>query len=346
LLFIVLDKLNAENDREISDHVLRMHRYRSAGEYEGETTTRAIIGGDEDDTDEPEDDGSGNTPVFQKFNRILHGGSRRSDNMIISIPFIQKYLMYAKNRFKPRLSDEAREFIASKYTELRLENDMKTLPITARSLETMIRLSEAHAKCRLSHDVSEKDAKAALELMRYALYQEANPVPRPVPGAKGQSQNSTTTTTTTNEPDSDNDSNGPTDSKRNDHDDGDDDNDGGGGGGGLQRRPKRRRTGADGSQSSLDSGSQPTDDLIAEDEEESQSQSQSQSQPDVGADEERVGEFMQGLAPLLRRKNGVQVDDIAKALSKSFSRTEVNSMLAKMESENKVSVLEGMVYRV
>ncbi len=36
LLFIVLDKMDPENDRKISDHVLRMHRYRSAGEQDGD----------------------------------------------------------------------------------------------------------------------------------------------------------------------------------------------------------------------------------------------------------------------------------------------------------------------
>ncbi len=36
LLFIVLDKMDQESDRRISDHVLRMHRYRNAGEQDGD----------------------------------------------------------------------------------------------------------------------------------------------------------------------------------------------------------------------------------------------------------------------------------------------------------------------
>lgn len=35
LLFIVLDQMDSESDREISEHVLRMHRYRPPGEQEG-----------------------------------------------------------------------------------------------------------------------------------------------------------------------------------------------------------------------------------------------------------------------------------------------------------------------
>lgn len=69
-----------------------------------------------------------------------------------------------------------RKAITDAYTELRSKEDMKTLPITPRTLETMIRLAEAHAKCRLRNEVTEDDAKVAFQLMEYALYhEEANP---------------------------------------------------------------------------------------------------------------------------------------------------------------------------
>ena len=32
LIFIVLDEMDPDHDRRISDHVLRMHRYRNPGE--------------------------------------------------------------------------------------------------------------------------------------------------------------------------------------------------------------------------------------------------------------------------------------------------------------------------
>lgn len=35
LLFIILDQMDSESDHEISEHVLRMHRYRPPGEQEG-----------------------------------------------------------------------------------------------------------------------------------------------------------------------------------------------------------------------------------------------------------------------------------------------------------------------
>lgn len=48
----------------------------------------------------------------------------------------------------------------------------QTSPLTARSLETLIRLATAHAKARLSAKVQEKDAKAAEALLRFALFKE------------------------------------------------------------------------------------------------------------------------------------------------------------------------------
>ena len=44
--------------------------------------------------------------------------------------------------------------------------------MTARTLETLIRLATAHAKARLSNRVEEKDAKAAESILRFALFKE------------------------------------------------------------------------------------------------------------------------------------------------------------------------------
>jgi DNA replication licensing factor MCM3 len=49
---------------------------------------------------------------------------------------------------------------------------LQTAPLTARTLETLIRLSTAHAKARLSNKVEQDDARVAEEIMRYALYKE------------------------------------------------------------------------------------------------------------------------------------------------------------------------------
>nr|CAD2158538.1 unnamed protein product [Meloidogyne enterolobii] len=95
---------------------------------------------------------------------------------ILSTHFIRKYIYMAKE-LKPVLSEEASTFISERYTELRSADmgrtDMeRTMPVTARQLETLIRLSTAIAKSRLAKIIELKDAKKAYELLYFACFKE------------------------------------------------------------------------------------------------------------------------------------------------------------------------------
>ncbi|KAL7142515.1 hypothetical protein ABFS83_08G128400 [Erythranthe nasuta] len=173
LLFIVLDQMDPGIDRQISEHVLRMHRYRSV--VDGGTRL------DDSLRQEGEDNSENGSSVFVKYNRMLHG--KRSDKGrkrdTLTINFLKKYIHYAKNRIQPELTDEASEHIATAYAELRnAGSNVKTggtLPITARTLETIIRLSTAHAKLRLRRQVLRSDVESALQVLNFAIYhQELN----------------------------------------------------------------------------------------------------------------------------------------------------------------------------
>mmetsp|Transcript_7111 Transcript_7111/g.9835 ORF Transcript_7111/g.9835 Transcript_7111/m.9835 type:complete len:799 (-) Transcript_7111:365-2761(-) len=167
LLFILLDNLNPEHDRLIADHVLRMHRYKSIAEDESGSHDIDIFDTIHEVNEEEEEE---STPVFQKYDKLLHGNKKKQE--IFSIPFIKKYILYAKTKVTPVLTDEARNFINNAYANLRSKDNMKTLPITTRTLETIIRLATAHAKCRLSQEVAESDAAVAMEIMNYALFHD------------------------------------------------------------------------------------------------------------------------------------------------------------------------------
>jgi len=182
LLFVVTDDIDDFRDRQISEHVLRMHRYRQPGTEEGapvrEQQHQTLgVGLDE------EQDASQPTQPYEKFNIMLHAGvtvtSGRGSTRkveVLSIPFIKKYIQYAKSRRKPVLTKGAADHIVATYSALRNDelegNQRKTSPMTARTLETLIRLATAHAKARLSHKVEERDAEAAESILRFALFKE------------------------------------------------------------------------------------------------------------------------------------------------------------------------------
>lgn len=89
------------------------------------------------------------------------------------IPYdlLKKYIAYARKNVHPVLSREAMEEIKRYYVKMRKglrrgdEDGVQPIPITARQLEALIRLSEAHARMRLSETVTREDARAAIEII-------------------------------------------------------------------------------------------------------------------------------------------------------------------------------------
>ena len=51
------------------------------------------------------------------------------------------------------------------------EGSIKTIPISPRQLEALVRMSEASARIRLSDKVTKKDARKAIDLLQYCLMQ-------------------------------------------------------------------------------------------------------------------------------------------------------------------------------
>uniref|UniRef100_A0A3B3C9J5 DNA replication licensing factor MCM3 n=1 Tax=Oryzias melastigma TaxID=30732 RepID=A0A3B3C9J5_ORYME len=176
LLFIVLDQMDPEQDREISDHVLRMHRYRDPREQEG---AAMALGGTVDvlATEDPDVvvDEREELQIYEKHNVLLHG-SRRKKDKILSKEFMRKYIHIAK-AVTPVLTEEAANHIAEEYSRLRGQEQLgsdiaRTSPVTARTLETLIRLATAHAKARISKVVERVDSEVAVELVQFAYFKK------------------------------------------------------------------------------------------------------------------------------------------------------------------------------
>ena len=91
------------------------------------------------------------------------------------IDFLRKYIIFARNKCHPRLTEEAAIALQNEYVEQRraAKSHSKTahIPITVRQLEAIIRLSESIAKMRLSSEVSKEDAAIAKEIFEVSTMQ-------------------------------------------------------------------------------------------------------------------------------------------------------------------------------
>lgn len=175
LLFVVTDQIDDQRDRAISEHVLQMHRYLAPGAEEGvpirETQAFQTLSVEEEVRNSTEPRTSQVYAAPTNAPGVNHSHHER----LLNIGFVRKYIQYAKER-KPILTEEASRRVVSAYASLRNDemvgNQRRTSPITARTLETLIRLSTAHAKCHLRERVLEEDAEVAEAVLRFALYKE------------------------------------------------------------------------------------------------------------------------------------------------------------------------------
>ncbi len=107
---------------------------------------------------------------------VLHEHQKEGEGMLIPRELFRKYVAYAKQRVKPVLSDEAVAELRKFYVDLRnrpvsSEAAVRPIPISARQLGALIRMSEASAKMRLSKTVTTLDTDRAIEIMKYYLMQ-------------------------------------------------------------------------------------------------------------------------------------------------------------------------------
>ena len=105
---------------------------------------------------------------------------RDPSKVVAEIPteLMRKYFSYLRRKVNPKMSDAAIEEIKEYYVSMRNsgnveEGGVRSIPITARQLEALIRLSEASAKVRLGKSVTKKDAQKAIELVSHCLNETA-----------------------------------------------------------------------------------------------------------------------------------------------------------------------------
>ncbi|GAA5935796.1 MCM DNA helicase complex subunit MCM4 [Sporobolomyces koalae] len=97
---------------------------------------------------------------------------------IMKIEDLSAYISFARNHIHPALTPEASQALVQAYVEMRnagadARSNDRRITATTRQLESMIRLSEAHARMRYSEIVEVADVEEANRLIREALKESA-----------------------------------------------------------------------------------------------------------------------------------------------------------------------------
>ncbi len=146
LIFTVTDQPDEEEDRRLAEHILMTN-------YAGELNTQYS---------------ELNTPnASQEEVEALTQEVEPS----VEPELFRKYIAYAKRNCFPTMSEEARDAIEEFYVDLRARGagEDSPVPVTARKLEALVRLSEASARVRLSDTVEREDAERVIEIVRSCL---------------------------------------------------------------------------------------------------------------------------------------------------------------------------------
>ncbi|RLM56592.1 ATPase [Halobellus sp. Atlit-31R] len=146
LIFTVTDNPDPESDAELAEHIINTN-------YAGELHTQKSKVPNSEFTDgEVENATEEVTPV-------------------IDAELLRKYIAYAKRNCYPTMTDEAKAVIRDFYVDFRAKgaDDDAPVPVTARKLEALVRLSEASARLRLSDTVERADAVRVTEIVESCL---------------------------------------------------------------------------------------------------------------------------------------------------------------------------------
>ncbi|KAJ8919037.1 hypothetical protein NQ315_016943 [Exocentrus adspersus] len=116
-------------------------------------------------------------PILSRFvvgSHIRHHPSKKDtdgpqelqNDLQIPQEILKKYLVYARENIHPKLQNMDQDKVANIYSQLRQESlATGSLPITIRHIESIIRMSEAHARMHLREYVQEDDVNMAVRMM-------------------------------------------------------------------------------------------------------------------------------------------------------------------------------------
>ncbi|TYJ16721.1 hypothetical protein E1A91_A09G002600v1 [Gossypium mustelinum] len=104
--------------------------------------------------------------AFSESQEEAQASARPDDSNILSQELLRKYLTYAKLNVFPRFHEKDMAKLTKVYADLRKESSRgQGVPIAVRHIESMIRMSEAHARMHLRQHVTEEDVDMAIRVL-------------------------------------------------------------------------------------------------------------------------------------------------------------------------------------
>mmetsp|Transcript_27203 Transcript_27203/g.59413 ORF Transcript_27203/g.59413 Transcript_27203/m.59413 type:complete len:877 (-) Transcript_27203:705-3335(-) len=179
MLFVVLDQMDDQKDRQMAMHVIKQHRYRPAGEDGKGAPVQETIH-DRRLSIEPE--GGAFNPYMKHDSRLHATSANGAPVEVLNADFLRKYIIFARRRYakegvKIGIEDEAAEKIIEYYTHLRSKSHQeRALPVTARTLETIIRLATASCKVRLRFTIDARDVEVATHILDHVMKKDVGSV--------------------------------------------------------------------------------------------------------------------------------------------------------------------------
>lgn len=128
-----------------------------------------------DDPDEEDDTKLANHIINTNIDALEldPDGEEDADNVFedsIDPDLLRKYIAYARQHCDPKISDEAHESIRNYYVELRdTGSEEGPIAVTAREVQSCVRLAESAARMRLADEVTKADATRALQIKQKTL---------------------------------------------------------------------------------------------------------------------------------------------------------------------------------
>lgn len=164
LVFILLDKPDELLDKRVSEHIMSLHAGCGENSPAAKRPCRDIAAHTVGGIDMNAKSGS-------LVSRLRLDPKKDMDFVPLPAPLLRKYIAYARTFVFPRMSKPAAEILQKFYLRLRDHSTSADgTPITARQLESLVRLAEARARLDLREEITAQDALDVVEIMKESLY--------------------------------------------------------------------------------------------------------------------------------------------------------------------------------